>query len=31
MKTRRKGEYLRYEPDAFDHLIVSEGFMPQPF
>ena len=31
MKTPRKGEYLRYESDAFGHLMVSGGFMPQPF
>jgi len=27
----RKGEYTRVESDAYNHLIISGGFMPQPF
>jgi len=26
-----KGEYTRFESGAYYHLIVSGGFMPQPF
>ncbi len=31
MRTPRKGEYTRFESDAYYHLIISGGFMPQPF
>ena len=31
MKTPRKEEYTRFESDAYYYLIISGGFMPQPF
>jgi len=31
MRTPRKWEYTRFESDAYYHLIISGGFMPQLF